>query len=142
MIVVDTTVRPVQTSTPKVRMFVFHPVPMPREPIVEVTPSRKTVFSEEEALAMLFPTTESKAVLLEAVRRQHDNIKEKIQRGELNPIRGWRIIREMDQIELSKATGIRQPNLSRMEQVGANTSISSLRKIAKALKISPKELLP
>ena len=142
MIVIDTTIRPVSTSTSEVATFVFQSISKPIEFVVEITPRDRTVFSEEEALAILFPDAESKKVLQKAMRGQHSNIREKIRHGELNPIRGWRMIREMDQTDLSQATGIRQPNLSRMERPGANPSISSLRKVAKALKISVKELLP
>jgi DNA-binding Xre family transcriptional regulator len=141
MIVIDTTIRPVPTSTPEVLTFVFHPMPMPIEPVVEITPRDKTVFSEEEALAILFPDAESKKMLQMAMSRLHRNIRENIRRGELNPIRGWRMIREMDQTELSRATGILQPNLVRMERPGANLSIPSLRKIAKALQINIEELI-
>jgi DNA-binding Xre family transcriptional regulator len=142
MIEIDTTIRRVPTSTPMIPIYTFHLVSVPREPIVKITPRGKSVLSEEEAIAILFPTANSKKMLQEATRRQHEIIKGKIRSSDLNPIRGWRMIREMDQTQLSEATGIRQPNLSRMERLGANSSISSLRKIAKALNISVKELLP
>jgi DNA-binding Xre family transcriptional regulator len=138
---IDTTIRPVSTSTRGILTLVFHPVPLPTKPFVEITPKRRTFFSEEEALAILFPDAESRETLEEAIRRQHDGIREKIRLGELNPIRGWRMIREVDQTELSRMTGILQPNLSRMEQLGARQSLSTLQKIAEALKISVKDLL-
>ena len=149
MILIDTTIKPFPTSTLGVATFLYHPVPIPREPIVEVTPNwsstvswGKAVFSEEEALAILFPTPDSKLAFREALEKQHDHIKERILRRELSAIRGWRMIREMDQKQLSEATGIRQPNLSRMERLGANPSNANLQKIAKALNINWKELLP
>jgi transcriptional regulator with XRE-family HTH domain len=47
----------------------------------------------------------------------------------------------MDQQTLASLTGIRQPNLSRMEKLGVEPSRENLKKIAKALNIDIKELL-
>ena len=66
---------------------------------------------------------------------------DRIRMGKVNPVRGWRIVKGIDQKTLAKRTKIRQPNLSRMEKLGARPSLPSLKKVAKALKIDIKELL-
>lgn len=100
------------------------------------------VYSEEEALSILFPTVRDRKRLADVEKRYDDGVRAAIKSGEMNPIRGWRIIRGMDQKELSRMTGLKQPNISRMEKLGAKAEVSNLKKIAKALRIGIEELIP
>lgn len=99
------------------------------------------VYSEEEALSILFPTAKDRKRLAVAEKKHDDTIRVAIKAGEMNPIRGWRIIRGIDQKELARLTGLKQPNLSRMEKLGAKAEVPNLKKIAKALKIGIGELI-
>ena len=70
------------------------------------------------------------------------NVIDNIRAGRVNPIRGWRVLRGMDQKTLVNLTGIRQPNLARLEKPDAPTpTVSTLRKIASALGVSIEDLI-
>lgn len=114
--------------------------PLPVEPPLVSAPMK--VYSEEEVLSILFPTVRDRKRLAKAEKKYDDEIRLAIESGELNPIRGWRMIRGMDQKELARRTGLKQPNISRMEKLGAVAAVPSLKKIANALQISIEELIP
>jgi DNA-binding Xre family transcriptional regulator len=102
----------------------------------------KAVYSEEEAFEILFPDETSKHAYRNEKARMDRNLVNNIRAGEVNPIRGWRILKGMDQKALVKVTGISQPNLSRMEKKGAPTpTVATLRKIAAALGVSIEDLI-
>jgi predicted XRE-type DNA-binding protein len=100
------------------------------------------IYSEEEALALLFPTAQDRKRLAAAERTHEEEIRAAIRAHEMNPIRGWRIIRGMDQKELCRLTGLKQPNISRMEKPGAAAETQNLKKIADAFGIGIEELIP
>ena len=111
-------------------------------PRFRVIDSMKASYSKEEAFDLLFPDAASKAAYRDVSSEMDDELLAKIRKGELNPIRGWRILKGIAQKELCRRTGIRQPNLSRMEKLGAPApSTNSLVKIAKALDVELEELL-
>ena len=109
---------------------------------VTISPSMKPVYSLEEVFDSLFPDEESKQTYHEEKTRIDQELLLRIRQGKINPIRGWRILKKMDQKTLAELTGIRQPNLSRMEQVGAPPpKVSTLQKIADALGVSVEDLI-
>jgi DNA-binding Xre family transcriptional regulator len=111
-------------------------------PQFRVIDSMKASYSKKEAFELLFPDAASKAAYREVSLEMDEEILSKIRKGELNPIRGWRILKGIDQKELCRRTGIRQPNLSRMEKLGGPApSTGSLMKIAKALDVKLEDLL-
>lgn len=113
-----------------------------RKTTVQVIPPTKAVYSEEEAFEILFPDERSKQAYRDEKARMDQNLIDNIRAGKVNPIRGWRILKGMDQQTLVKLTGISQPNLSRMEKLGAQTpKVASLRKIASALRVSIGDLI-
>jgi DNA-binding Xre family transcriptional regulator len=113
-----------------------------RKTVAQIIPPMKTVYTEEEAFDILFPDERSKQAYREEMVRMDQNVIDNIRAGKVNPIRGWRILKGMDQKTLVKLTGIRQSNLSRMERLGSPAPlISTLRKIASALGVSLEELI-
>lgn len=102
----------------------------------------KAVYSEEEAFEVLFPDERSKRVYRDEKSRMDQNLFDNIHAGKVNPIRGWRIVKGMDQKTLVKMTGISRPNLSRIEKIGVPTPlVAILRKIASALDVSIADLI-
>lgn len=114
--------------------------PLPPVPPTVSVPMK--VYSEEEVLSILFPTARDRKRLADAEKKHDDEIRSAIKAGEINPIRGWRIIRGVDQKELARLTGLKQPNISRMEKLGARAEVPNLKKIAEALQIGIEELIP
>lgn len=113
-----------------------------RKTTAQIIAPMKAVYSEDEAFEILFPDERSKHVFREEKDRMDQNLVDNIRAGKVNPIRGWRILKGMDQKTLVKLTGIRQPNLARMEKAGAPTpTVATLRKIASALDLSVEDLI-
>ena len=101
-----------------------------------IIPPMRAVYSEEEAFAILFPDERSRQGYCEELARLDRNLVDNIRAGKINPIRGWRVLKRMDQKTLAKLTGISQPNLSRMEKAGARPpTVATLRKIASVLDV-------
>ena len=79
----------------------------------------KAVYTEEEAFAILFPDERSRQEYREELALMDRNLVDNIRAGKINPIRGWRFLKGMDQKTLVNLTGITQPIMSRMEKAGA-----------------------
>ena len=113
-----------------------------RKTMAQITPPMKAVYTEEDAFEILFPDDVSKQAYREEKARMDRNVVDNIRAGKVNPIRGWRTLKEMDQKTLVKLTGIRQPNLARMEKLNAPTpTVATLKKIASALDVSIEDLI-
>lgn len=59
----------------------------------------------------------------------------------MNRIRQWREYRGMTQAELAKKIGMSQPNFYRLETGDQRLTVEMMRKLAKALNVSPLDLL-
>lgn len=114
---------------------------LPRFSNVTFFPKSEPVCSLEEAFDILFPDEESKRAYHEEKSRMDQELLLRIRQGKVNPIRGWRILKGMDQKTLVERTGIGQSNLARMERLGVQPSRENLKKIAEALDIDIKALL-
>lgn len=59
------------------------------------------------------------------------------ERGEISKIRGWRIVRGLDQIELASRSSMTQPEISRAERLGQVNRMkgATLKRIAQALHV-------
>ena len=113
-----------------------------RKTTAQFIPPMKAVYTEEDAFEILFPDEVSKQAYREEKVRMDRNVIDNIRAGKVNPIRGWRTLKEMDQKTLVKLTGIRQPNLARMEKLNAPTpTVATLKKIAFALDVSIEDLI-
>jgi DNA-binding Xre family transcriptional regulator len=113
-----------------------------RKTTAQLIPPMKAVYTEEEAFEILFPDERSKQAYLKEKTRMDQELVDNIRAGKVNPIRGWRILKGMDQKTLVELTGISQPNLSRLEKAGASTpTVATLRKIASALNVPIEDLI-
>jgi DNA-binding Xre family transcriptional regulator len=102
----------------------------------------KAVYTEEEAFTILFPDERSRQGYREELARMDRNLVDNIRAGKINPIRGWRVLKGMDQKTLVNLTGIPQPIMSRMEKAGAPTpTVAPLRKIASVLDVCIADLI-
>lgn len=102
----------------------------------------KAVYTEKETVNLLFPDERSRQVYREEKVRMDQNLIDNICSGKVNPIRGWRIIKGIDQKTLAEMTGVSQPNLSLIEKAGAPIpAVDALEKIASALDVSIKDLI-
>jgi DNA-binding Xre family transcriptional regulator len=114
---------------------------LPRHSNVTFFPESDPACSLAEAFNILLPDEESKLAYREEKTRMDQELLLRIHQGKVNPIRGWRIVKGMDQKTLVERTGIGQSNLARMERLGVHPSPENLKKIAEALDIDIKELL-
>ncbi len=70
-----------------------------------------------------------------------DNIEREFEAGNVNPIKYYRIKRDMTQFDLAKMTGVTQPRISRWESVRhPKISVHYLKELAQALEVSMEEL--
>ncbi len=107
-----------------------------RRTTAHIIPPMKAVYTEEEAFAILFPDERSRRVYREEKTHMDRNLVDNIRAGKINPIRGWRVLKGMDQKTLAELTGISQPNLCRMEKAGSPTpTVATLKKIASVLEV-------
>ena len=60
--------------------------------------------------------------------------------GDVSLIRAWREYFELTQQVLADRTGLSQPALARLEKVGANPRVSTLKKLAAAMGITVEQL--
>jgi len=114
---------------------------LPRSSNVTFFPDCDPACSLAEAFDILFPDEDSKQAYREEKKRMDQELLLRIRQGKVNSIRGWRILKGMDQKTLVERTGIGQSNLARMERLGVHPSPENLKKIAEALSIDIKELL-
>jgi DNA-binding Xre family transcriptional regulator len=111
-------------------------------PAARIITPLKAVYTEKETVDHLFPDERSRQVYREEKVRMDQNLIDTICSGKVNPIRGWRIIKGIDQKTLAEMAGVSQPNLSRMEKAGAPIpAVDALKEIASALDVSIKDLI-
>ena len=56
-------------------------------------------------------------------------------------VRHWRTLRTLTQVELAKKAGMSQAALVRIEKNQADPHVSTIRKLANALEVSPEQLI-
>jgi transcriptional regulator with XRE-family HTH domain len=56
-------------------------------------------------------------------------------------VRHWRTLRTLTQVELARKAGISQAALVRIERNQADPHVSTIRKLATALEVSPEQLI-
>jgi DNA-binding XRE family transcriptional regulator len=78
---------------------------------------------------------------MEFHKKTFEGFANQVKAGTLNPIRFERMKAGMDQRELARRIGTSASHLVRIEKVGANPRLSTLRKIADALSIPIEELV-
>lgn len=108
--------------------------------VSDCTPMGRT--SITDVIAKYTATEEGRKAFAKAERDLHAELKKKMHAGKISPLKYFRLIKNMDQLTLAKLSGIKQPNLSRLEKPGHRGDIASYKKLAKVLGVDFKELLP
>lgn len=113
-----------------------------KENHIEIKQGCEKLTDIKELIAEFTSTAEGKQLWEEADKEFQEKLWQQVIDGAMSKIRYHRIIRNIDQKTLAKLTGLHQSNLSRTEKVGQDVTISTCKKIAKALNMDYKELLP
>lgn len=64
-----------------------------------------------------------------------------VKEGKMSRIKFYRLLNGMDQATLAKKLGTSQPNISRLERVGYNVPVRTLKKLARIFNVEIKELI-
>ena len=114
--------------------------------IKQIQRSQRTEYNKlttiDDLIAKYTSTPEGKTLWNEANDELKQELYAEVVAGKLNKVKYYRLINNMDQITLAKLTGIKQPNISRIEQRGYEADSSTYKKIAKVFRIDYRELLP
>lgn len=118
------------------------------EPCVSIeTPNIQPVMRDmdaDEFMMQMFSTAEDRAILEEAQEGLRQELWAKVQAGAITKLKYHRIMKNIDQQTLAGKVGMTQGNLSRLENARGMSRIDLglFKKIAKALGVEYKELLP
>jgi DNA-binding XRE family transcriptional regulator len=96
----------------------------------------------DNIIAQYTATKEGKQKWAKAEKELNDELYQEVLSGKMNKIKYYRIINKMDQKTLAELSQIKQPNISRIENLGYIADNKTYMKIAKVFGISYKELLP
>jgi ribosome-binding protein aMBF1 (putative translation factor) len=96
----------------------------------------------DDVIAKYTTTEKGKRALQKAEEELHRELHDQAKEGKLNRIKYYRLINNMDQKTLSHLSGIKQPNISRLERPGYSADTETYKKLAKVFNINYKELLP
>jgi DNA-binding XRE family transcriptional regulator len=95
-----------------------------------------------DIIAKYTSTEKGRKAFQKAEEELHKELFQEVLAGKLNRVRYYRIVNNLDQRTLAKLSGVKQPNISRIEKIGYVADADTYKKIAKVFKISYKELLP
>jgi len=87
-------------------------------------------------------TDSGKKAMQKAEDDLHRELYQEVLDGKLNRIKYYRLLNNMDQKTLAQLSGIKQPNISRLERPGYTADRATYNKLAKVFNINYKELLP
>lgn len=96
----------------------------------------------DDIIAKYTSTEKGRKALQKAEEELHKELFQEVLAGKLNRVKYYRIVNNMDQKTIAKLSGIKQPNISRIEKIGYVADTNTYKKIAKVFKINYKELLP
>lgn len=86
-------------------------------------------------------TPEGKSAWEEAWKEQFDEWQRLVKQGKISKIKYYRLINGMDQKKLAEKLGTAQPNISRIEKVGYNVPIKTLKKLAEIFGVKMEALV-
>lgn len=86
-------------------------------------------------------TTEGKHAWEEAWKEQFNEWQNLVEQGKMSRIKYYRLINGIDQRTLAENLGTAQPNISRIERVGYNVPIKTLKKLAEIFKVKMEDLI-
>jgi DNA-binding XRE family transcriptional regulator len=96
----------------------------------------------DDIIAKYTSTEKGRKAFQRAEEELHKELYQEVLTGKLNKVKYYRIVNNMDQKTLARLSGIKQPNISRIEKIGYIADHNTYKKIAKVFKINYKELLP
>lgn len=96
----------------------------------------------DDIIAKYTSTEKGKKSLQKAEEELHKELHKQMTEGKLNRVKYYRLINNMDQKMLANLSGIRQPNISRIEKLDYIADNDTYKKIAKVFKINYKEIMP
>lgn len=86
-------------------------------------------------------TSEGKTAWQKAWKEQFDEWNKLVKQGKMSRIKYHRLISGMDQGILAKKLGTAQPNISRIERLGYNVPIKTLKQLTKIFKVRMENLI-
>lgn len=86
-------------------------------------------------------TPEGKAAWEGAWKEQFNEWQELVKQGKISRIKYYRLINGIDQRTLAEKLGTAQPNISRIERVGYNIPIKTLKKLAEIFGVKMEDLI-
>ena len=95
-----------------------------------------------DVIAKYTATNKGKLAMEKAEDELHKELYQEVLAGKLNRVKYYRLVNNLDQKTLAQRSGIKQPNISRLEKSGYTADADTYKKLAKVFKINYKELLP
>ncbi|MDA8340014.1 MAG: helix-turn-helix transcriptional regulator [Nitrospiraceae bacterium] len=95
----------------------------------------------DKMVAEVASTPEGKAAWEEAWKEQFSEWQELVKQGKMSRIKYYRLINGIDQRTLAEKLGTAQPNISRIEKVGYNVPIKTLKKLAEIFNAKMEDLV-
>jgi DNA-binding XRE family transcriptional regulator len=86
-------------------------------------------------------TSEGKHAWEKAWKEQFSEWQNLVEQGKMSKIKYYRLINGIDQRTLAEKLGTSQPNISRIERVGYNVPIKTLKKLAEIFKVKMEALI-
>jgi len=107
-----------------------------------ITQYSKQLTDIDDIITKYTSTKEGKEKWEKAEKELQEELLKKVLSGKMNKVKYYRIINKMDQKTLANLSGLKQPNISRIEKSGYIADTKTYEKIAKVFRINYKELLP
>lgn len=95
----------------------------------------------DKIVAEVTSTPEGKAAWEETWKEQFSEWQELVKQGKMSKIKYYRLINGIDQKTLAEKLGTAQPNISRIEKVGYNVPIKTLKRLAEIFGVKMEDLV-
>lgn len=95
----------------------------------------------DKMVAEVTSTSEGKAAWEKAWKEQFNEWQELVKQGKMSRIKYYRLINGTDQKTLAEKLGTAQPNISRIERVGYNVPMKTLKKLAEIFGVRMEDLI-
>ena len=96
----------------------------------------------DDIIAKYTSTDKGKKAMQKAEDELYIELYQEVLAGKLNRVKYYRLVNNLDQKTLAQRSGIKQPNISRLEKPDYTADADTYKKLAKVFKINYKELLP
>lgn len=96
----------------------------------------------DDVIARYTSSEKGKKAMQKAEKELHEELRQEVLDGRLNKVKYYRLVNNIDQKTLAQLSGIKQPNISRLEKPGYTADADTYKKLASVFNINYKELLP